>query len=390
MQRKWLSLPFLLLLPIVLVGLIVTILLTFFIQEDQAAMQIGIVDKDQSEETKLIGSLIEESSQLSSFMQLHIMSENNANLQIETDEISSYIVFPEGFTESLYTGVPVDLSIVGNPQRQFESYMIAELLDSVIRQIRDSQANILTLNHYAKELGLDDEERNDFVFEQFKEFVFYTLGRETIMEDREVINHATASPLHYFSLSSWFIITSFWLLIIYLLFTNEEKPVIKNRIKLYGVTDLQQITAKLLVTFTFVSVLSILTFLGLNQLMEFNLTAENFIRIVTTSFLHNLSLIILLAIIEVLVLQVKLRILIQSTITAVLLLLSGAIIPTIYFPIWIQDILGYIFSSEAFFWLTEVILNQRFYVDYIPLTLITLALLFILIAVTIVKERVNE
>jgi len=207
-RRKWLSLPFLLLLPIITVGLIALIFLSFFIQEELATIQIGIVDKDQSKETQLIVSLFEESSQLSSSLQINSLSDREAIEKMDNDELSTYIIFPEKFAESLYTGIPVDLSIIGNPQKPTESYIIAELLDSVIRQIRDSQANILTLNYYANEIGMNDEERNDFVFEQFKEFVFFTLGRETIIHDREVINQAASSPLHYYGIASWFIITS--------------------------------------------------------------------------------------------------------------------------------------------------------------------------------------
>ncbi|MBN6205070.1 ABC transporter permease [Ralstonia pickettii] len=388
--RKWLSLPFLLLLPILTMGLIAFMLVSFFYQEDQQPLQIGIVDFDQSDETELLSSLIEESSQLSSFMQINTMSEQEAKQKITADELEAYLIFPDEFTNSLYTGDSVNLSIIGNPNKPGESIMISELINSVIRQIRDSQANILTLNHYAKEIGMADEERNEFVFEQFTEHVFLTLGRETMIYDREIVNETTSSPLHYFSIGGWFILTALWLLIFYLFLTKKEQKLISKRIKLYGVTELQQITAKLFVIFTFVLPLALLTFFGVYHFLDLQLATENTIRLGIIILLHSLAFLVVLAIIELIVLQEKLRMLIQAAFTLILLLVSGAVIPTIYFPVWIEENIRYFFSAEAFSWLTEIILNQRFYADYIPLILMNAALIFVLIAISMIKERVNE
>lgn len=388
--RKWHSLPFLLLLPIITIGLIAFMLVSSFYQEEQQPLQIGVVDFDQSDETQLLSSLIEESSQLSSFMQINTMSEQEAKQKITADELGAYLIFPDGFTNGLYTGDPVNLSIIGNPKKPGESFMISELINSVIRQIRDSQANILTLNHYAKKIGMTDEKRNDFVFEQFTEHVFLTLGRETMIYDREIVNQTTSSPLHYFSIGGWFMLTTLWLLIIYLFLTKKEQKLISKRIKLYGVTELQQITAKLFVTFTFVFPLALLTFFGVYHFLELQLAAENIIRLGIIILLHSLALLVTLAIIELIVLQEKLRMLIQAAFTLILLLVSGAVIPTIYFPVWIEENIRYLFSAEAFSWLTEIILNQRFYADYIPLILMNAALIFVLIAISMIKERLNE
>ncbi|GEM_PF-1040022 len=388
--RKWLSLPFLLLLPIIAMVLIAFMLVSFFHQEEQQPLQIGVVDFDQSDETQLLSALIEESSQLSSFMQIHTMSEQEAKQKISADELGAYLIFPDGFTDGLYTGEPVNLSIIGNPQKPGESVMISELINSVIRQIRDSQANILTLNHYAKEAGMADDKRNDFVFEQFTEHIFLTLGRETMIYDREIVNQTTSSPLHYFSIGGWFILTALWLLIIYLFLTKKEQRLISKRIKLYGVTELQQITAKLFVVITFVLPLSLLSFFGVYHFLELDLATENSIRLGIIILLHSLAFLVFLAIIEVAVLQEKLRMLIQAAFTLGLLLVSGAVIPTIYFPIWMEENIQYLFSAEAFSWVTEIVLNERFYADYIPLILMNAALIFVLIAVSMIKERVNE
>ena len=90
------------------------IILQFFINEEHAPVQVGIVDQDQSEETQLVSQLIEETP-LSSFLELKGMEEQQAIERIEDVSLSAYLVIPEGFTEDLYQGRSVEFPIVGNP-----------------------------------------------------------------------------------------------------------------------------------------------------------------------------------------------------------------------------------------------------------------------------------
>src|SRR5699024_3697069 len=146
--RKWYTLPLLLFFPIIMITLVILMVTVYFSPDGEQTIRVGLVDLDQSEETKLVVQLIEDSSQLGSFIQLETMSENEAKTAIESNKISAYITFPDQFTNDLYKGAPVDLPLIGNPQKPTESYIINELLDSVTRHIRYSQANILTINEY--------------------------------------------------------------------------------------------------------------------------------------------------------------------------------------------------------------------------------------------------
>src|SRR4051812_23906196 len=98
LKRKWLPLPLLFIFPLLLIGVVAALLITIVLPEENDPIQIGLVDLDKSDETKLITGLIEESSALSSFIQLHSMTENEAKTAIENNDISSYLIFPESFT----------------------------------------------------------------------------------------------------------------------------------------------------------------------------------------------------------------------------------------------------------------------------------------------------
>lgn len=390
LRRKWLSLPLLLLFPIVMIGLIVTLIITLFIPPEDEPIEIGIVDLDRSDETQVIMNMISESSDLGSFIVIHSMSETEAIRKIEQDQISTYITFPENFTNNLYEGKSVSLPITGNPSQVTDSYLIKEFLDSVTRLISAAQANILTINHYAKELEMDIEERHDMLFNQFVDFLLYTVGKDKMIDQEKITNHATASPIHYYSLASWFIIVIVWLLFVYNLLYKEETARIKARMKLYGVTEIQQLFAKIFVTLVIVLPLAVGGLIILQHLLDFQLDQEDYWRITIVLFLHSSLFLSCLAIIESIISSAKLRLLGQSFLTILLIIMSGTIIPTIYFPLKIQTVLPYIFSNEGFHWLQEVVLNERFYVDYYPLIFMSLTGLFFLIGCSLWKERIGS
>lgn len=390
LQRKWLSLPLLFIFPIVIVGLILTIIISFFTTEKNDPIQVGLVDLDQSNETQLVVDLIDEASQLGTFIQIDKMTEKAANDSIKANQLSAYITFPKKFTANLYQGKSVSLPIVGNPKRPTESYLIKELIESVSRHIRSAQANILTINYFTEDMTMDQKTRNDLLFEQFKDYLFYTIGRDKIVDDKEIRNSATASPTHYYGIASWFIIVTIWLLSIYSFLIKEDTIRMKQRMKLYGVTALQQVMARIIVTLTTVGLFAVASFFFLQTWLEWDLDIEDYSRITIITLLYSYVSLQSLAVIAMLIPSQKLQLLGQSVLTCILLTLSGAIIPTLYFPDWMQILTKYSYANEGLRWLQEIILHQRLYADYVPLILMNTAGLFVLIALSLWKERAER
>lgn len=390
LRRKWLSLPLLLLFPIIMIALIVTIMITLLIPPENDPIEIGVVNLDQSEETQMIINILTDSSDFDEFISIKSMEESEAIEKLEQDQLSTYIVFPENFTNNLYQGVSVSLPMVGNPNQATHSYLIKEFIDSITRLISTAQANILTINHYTKELGVEDEQRVDILFEQFVDFLLFTMGKDRIIDQEEKTNQATSSPIHYYSIASWFIVVMVWLLLIYNFLHKEEAPRMKIRMKLYGVTEIQQLLAKIFVTFVVVLPFALGSLIAIEHLLELQLDRGDYMRIMTVVLLHAFLFLQCLAIMETIISSAKLRLLGQSIVAFLLVVMSGTIIPAIYFPLQIQAILPYVFSYEGFYWLQEVILNERLYVDYYPLFIMSLAGLFLLIGCSLWKERIKS
>ncbi|MFD2627943.1 ABC transporter permease [Oceanobacillus kapialis] len=388
-KRKWLSLPLLLLFPLLLTGLVLFVVLQFFMNEDQAPVQVGIVDLDQSEETQLVSQLIEETP-LSSFLELEGMAEEEAKEKIENDDLSAYLRIEQGFTEDLYQGRSVEFPIIGNPSQPAQSQLIRELIESVTRHIRSAQANILTINYYAKQLEIDSEVRSDLLFEQFKEFFFYTIGKDKIVNENQIDNAATSNPLNYYGLSFWFVFVTLWLFVFYNFLSKENTARLKQRMKLYGVTVLQQTIAKIAVSLITTMLLAGLALFLFHSLMDWGLTIKNFGSVMLLSLLYGIHFLVVLGIVDIFVISQKLRLFIQSLISGLFLLVSGALIPTIYFPMGVQNILSYMAPVEALHWMQEIILHNRSYVDSTPLLLLTLAAIFLFVSIAIAKERLEE
>ncbi|MDM8100518.1 MULTISPECIES: ABC transporter permease [Oceanobacillus] len=387
LKRKWYSLPLLFIFPLALAGLMMVIVVSFFSQDENEAIQLGLVDLDNSTETEMMVQLLEQSSGFIDFLEVNQLSEEEAIEQIELNNLSTYIAFPEGFIQDLYQGYSVEVPIVGNKKQLLESYMMNETLQSVVRHIRSSQANILAINYYAKQFEMDDEERNDFVFEQFQEFLMYTVGRDQVIRERTLSNQASSSPVAYFSLGGWFIISSLWLFSLYYFFTKENPALISQRIRLYGATQLRQMLAKIMVTLVLSLMLACLSFWALLSFLNIELNQENIVRSFILIILYQVGFIICLAIFEVLISSLKLRLLTQILFTSILIIFSGALIPTLYFPLGVQDYLPYSYAYNSLYWLQEIVLNGRHYAEYTSSLLLIGVLLFILLGLLSWKER---
>lgn len=381
------SLPLLLLYPLVIIGLFATILIFIITPSKDDPINIGLIDHDQSKETQMVMELIETTSQFGDTINILPMNEEKAISKMKNNQLSSYIIFPKEFTNDLYTGHSVDLEITGNPNQPIKSQLVKELIDSITRHISASQANILTINYYASELNIDQKTRQNIVFEQFKEFLIYTLGKDNILNEKSIDNTVTETPVHYYGLASWFIINTVWLLLFYSFFHQEETTRLKHRIMLYGVTRLQQTIAKIIVSVIVCSLLMTLSLVGLHYIIQTDYIWQDYMHILTIMFIYCFTFLLSMALIEIIIPSQKLGLIIQISFTGGLLLISGAIIPTIYLPAYVQNFAHYSFSFQAFNSLKEIFLQNRILVDYIPHVLSALSLFFVLVSLTLWKER---
>lgn len=388
-KGKGYMLPLILLFPVALIAAVMILIMTFFDVDDDSAIQLGVVNEDQSKETEMIVEILEEASVFGPFLEIEAMELASAKERIEENEISAYLLLPSDFTTNLYEGYPVTMSVTGNPEQQMESNVVHELINSVMRHIETSQANILLVNEYAKKVDMDDNTRSELVMDEFMRTLLSVAGKDKIITEDTVENYSTTSPLHYFVLSSFFITVTIWLLVMYHFLYRDEASRMKERMRLYGVTQLQQITARIIVTLSMTALFAVAAFIGLVKLVDFDLYGEDIVRITLIFILYSVFYLVLLAICEMLIQAPRIRLLVHTLCTILLIGLSGALIPSIYFPLYIQDLLEYVPTYEALFWLQEIMLNERLYADFDQLIMYGIGSILVLIMLAVWKERVR-
>src|SRR5699024_3229935 len=91
----------------------------------------------------------------------------------------------------------------------------------------------------------------------------------------------------YYGVALWFIITTIWLFVVFQFLIKEESHRMVQRMKLYGVTQLQQHIARIIVTLMMSGFFSFLFFIVINKLLNWELYIEDYGRIFLLSILYS-------------------------------------------------------------------------------------------------------
>ena len=386
LKRKWLTLPLILFSPVIFTGLIIWMVSSLLSFDEADKMSVGLVNLDDSDETAMIVSALAGSADVADGLEITEVSETDAKLMVENNTLVSYIIFPGKFTEKMMQGESSELIVVGNPDMQLESYVISSIIDTVVRHIRNSQANILTINHYAREFGMTDEARQDLIFEEFVSQFIQVLSSDTLMDEHQTAQNLSAGNM-YFIVNGLFIIMTVWVYMLYIALMRDVGSNLEDRMKIFGVTYLAQGLAKVLAIGTIITAAAALLTYGILTLGGIELEPENLLRLLVLIGLYIFTTVIIMIIIDWLLPSFKISMVLQLGVLFLILLFAGSIIPRIYFPIYMDTVFDYIYSYQGLSWMEEIILNGRFTME-IDIMIVTLviaaALLFVL---SVLKER---
>lgn len=386
-QKKWKSLLLLFLFPIFLLATTLGIVASLFVPSAKAPITVAFVDEDQTEETKMLLEFMTLSIEKEEGIKINSMTKKAANLKIENNEISSYILFPKELTKKLYKGKSVSLTIVGNPSQTVDSFIVKELAESMTRYISSAQANILTVYDYAGNTYIPEEDLEKLLFNTFIEFTLYTLGSGQILDEEEVTNITTTSPTNYYVVAGWFSAFTIWLFGSYSLLRKDTHAAMRNRWKLLGVTHWHTTVSQIFVSLLVSIVFATISFIPISKYFVVELFMLDYFRLFLFILLYGLLLLIGLALIDLWISSKKKVLLIQFFFVLLWIVSSGALIPTIYFPLFIKNALPFFFSFESFQWIVEIVLVGRNYASFTSLGIQVLVGLLLLWISTRWKDR---
>lgn len=110
-------------------------------KEEEPTMKVGLVNYDDREELQYFLSLFNGTNFSKAFEVLE-MNEDVASKSIENDEISAYIIIPNGFISSVYTGNNLSLTIIGNENDWIEVSIIKLIMNIAISYLTTAQSGI--------------------------------------------------------------------------------------------------------------------------------------------------------------------------------------------------------------------------------------------------------
>src|SRR5699024_8907804 len=282
-----------------------------------------------------------------------------------------------GFTKDLYHGQSIEIPVIGSEKHMLESELIYQFVRSIMRLIETAQANILTIYAYAEELPMEEAERTDILFDEFKDFFFYTIHKDDILRDDVIQNKATFSPIHYFSMAGFFFTSLVWSFLFYVVMYKETSSQILTRMRLYGVKTSQFAHGRIIVAYLYSFMSTILLFFILRPFFYSSLDTSTIMQVIGLCALSLIIFMLGLALIDQLFTHMQFRFTVQLMYTVLCIVLSGALIPRMYFPLSIQSTLDWIFTTHTFDNLLHIGVFDGIFVSFAPLW-ITLGVLLIL------------
>lgn len=385
-KRKWLSLPLILHVPILFTALLIWVLGNVLSVDDEQHINIGLVNMDENETTDMLVNALADTADFTEGIEMERLDMEEANALIDNNELSAFIVFPENFAENMMEGQTSQLEVTGNPDRKLESYMIRSVVDTLIRHLRNSQSNVLTVNHYAKSFDMSDEQREDLIFQEFVSQFVQVISSDTLVDEEEVSQNFSLG-ISYFLLNGMFILLTIWLYLLYLMLMKDKNPGLSERMKLLGVGHLAQGISRITSLMLIIILPSVLIVMTVLYLIGNALVLENLMRIGILIVIHLLITVIMLLIVDWLSTSYKLTMILQLMMLSLIIIFSGAIIPRIYFPLYFDWIFDITYSYQALNWLQEIILSGRFTMEVNIMLFSLFTLLVLMLVIGLLKER---
>ncbi|HJE20374.1 MAG TPA: ABC transporter permease [Aliicoccus persicus] len=366
--RKWKTLPLLLVAPVIMLVMIAFLAIRFIGDFEEMDIQVGLTNLDEAQETTMIVNALMETSDISEMLTIHNMTVEEAEIAISSNEISANIIFPEDFFADMTGGNSSTVEVVGNADMSLESDIVNEIVATVTKHIRNSQASILAIGYRAAEVGVDEEEVDEMILNLFVEYFVQVMSSSDMLDENLQSNVATNNTNNYYILSVVFVLLIIWSTIISIYLKGETHQRVKTRMKLYGVTELTESISKIAVLIASMIILAAIFMVGLYFFTDIlNLAFDNILRVSALVALFIVAIGGIHILIGILFDNVKTQLIVKLIASILLIVFSGALVPEIYFPEYLAPIFDYSVSHMAVYWVMEIVFGGRFYMELLPI-----------------------
>ncbi len=304
--------------------------------KDVQSFKIAIVDKEQSSWTNMLLSTVNGMETVSTLCEIEIMPEDEAVKKLEQKEIIAAIVIPQKFIQGIMNGSNYPLMILKAESTIIESMVMDELVNAAVELLSASQVGIYTTLDAYEEFGMDDGARYDTLLTDINvKFGMEMLARNNMYEIKEVSATGTMEPIVHYILSAFISMMLFSLIMVRGVikpFNNKETimrykvarldPIKLMLSKMFAITIANILIGSLILG----SVIICTTIAKID--IGWNLSISSMMSILLISLSFSVICIFLGMILK----EDKSHTLFLFLIVAIMMFMSGGIIPESYMP----------------------------------------------------------
>lgn len=363
LYKKWYLLLYLLLLFATIVGVMMVITYT---QTKDERFRIGLVDNDQSSETRLILKSIGDGKSIGNNLELKQMPEHKAERLLKQNKLDGYFVLDKGMTDSFYKYGTLPISVYTYDKSSVRSVVIYQLTDSVYSRLMLSMGGIKSYKVLYPEASREE------MLEMMTDMLFTGLNRNGAFDEQPVKLYNSYA---YYTVSAIFIsIYLFYLSLFSVLKMNQEHALL-DRLSLLRFSIEKLTFARSIVTLFYTISFTVFMLLISNMMMNYKFEYYNLQTLIMIMVIYLILISGLLFFIDC-CFTGMLNILFKAILTIVIILFSGATIPSVYFKghndFLYEQPFSYIFNQLVELLLNNYLIDQPGYLWlYLVLSVLT-------------------
>lgn len=373
--KKW---HLFLYLVLIIIGLFSTLLVIQQFNQDDSKFRIGVVDRDQSTETALILKSMGDGTNLGKDISIKRYNKHEAHQLLKAQKLEGYYVFEKGMTKSFYKNGNLPISVYTYDKQSTKSLVINQLTGSVYNRLMLSMGGGLAYTSLAEDAGKED------TMLLLTDLLFTGLNRTGGFDYKPIQIYDTAS---YYVITGYLASIFIFALSLFSILKMNQVTALKSRLSMYHFSFEKLTLIRSLFTLFYTSIWAVVGLFWMLNVLPNDFESYNWSTVVIQLIYYILMLIIWLTIID-LISSKWMNYILKSIFSIIILLLSGLIIPTIYF----KHLFNGIFTVQPFSFVTnqmlEIILNN--YILETPLMFYISFLLSFVVLIFVIVGRYRK
>ncbi|WP_353463420.1 ABC transporter permease [Mammaliicoccus sciuri] len=363
--KKWYLIAYILLLFLAVLAVMIGV---NQVNEKDQAFTIGIVDKDQSKETKLILNAIGDGQSLGNDLSIKHYNEEKARQLLAKKKIDGYFVFKDGMTKAFYKNGELPIVVNTYDKQSVESIIILQLTDSVYSRLMLSMGGAMSYT------SLYPSASENELLTMMTDMLFTGLNRSGSFDDEPIKVFDTFS---YYTISTYFVSIFFFFFSIFSILKMNQIDALKERLSMYHFSYEKLTIVRGVFSLFYTTLWSIL---GLWVIIHFLKPEFEMYNIgqLSLDIAYYLVVIFLVFLFIDIAFRNILNYLFKVLLTLVILLLSGAVIPIIYLKSLSAGMIEALPFSIVFNQLVELLLNN-YIIDTHPMYYWHLGIMLVLV-----------